>query len=212
MAGSSHGHDDGNKSGKFSQVNTADMSEADNDENPDVVDVVIERKELEKGALVKGVEQKELVEGTLANGVEREKPVERTAASGRCNDEVDGGEVLHLPVETVVMNRAQESGKCQTGTVGMIRPLSTMEEKIPTDLFDILEAWVFEHLRGKLHADFLISSHFQEYTRFLHVQHRHVTENDFILFRVLGRGGFGAVNGASYSPPSFLSLSGKLYS
>lgn len=63
------------------------------------------------------------------------------------------------------------------------------------DLFDVLEAWVFGHLRETLHADFLLSNQFQEYTRFLHVQHRPVVENDFILFRVLGRGGFGAVNG-----------------
>ena len=80
----------------------------------------------------------------------------------------------------------------------MTPPQGTGTEEYCSDLFDVLEAWVFEHLREKLHAGFLLSSHFQEYTRFLNVQHRPVTENDFILFRILGRGGFGAVNGALF--------------
>ncbi|CAN0037537.1 unnamed protein product, partial [Sphacelaria rigidula] len=73
------------------------------------------------------------------------------------------------------------------------------------DLFDVLEAWIFEYLRDNVHAPFMLSGHFQEYTRFLHIQHRPVTENDFILFRVLGRGGFGAVNGCKRG------ASGKLF-
>ncbi|CAN0161019.1 unnamed protein product, partial [Hapterophycus canaliculatus] len=74
-----------------------------------------------------------------------------------------------------------------------------------TNLFDVLERWILEHLRDKLHCGFLLSSHFQEYTRFLHVQQKPVTENDFILFRILGRGGFGAVNGCKRGS------SGKLF-
>lgn len=65
----------------------------------------------------------------------------------------------------------------------------------PIDLFDAMEGWTFEHLERNVGAAFLLSKHFQEYTRFLHIQHQPVTEHDFILFRVLGRGGFGAVNG-----------------
>lgn len=79
----------------------------------------------------------------------------------------------------------------------MSLPPNAVAEKYEADLFDVLEAWILEHLREKLHCGFLLSSQFQEYTRFLHVQHRPVTENDFILFRILGRGGFGAVNGTS---------------
>ncbi|CAM9523099.1 unnamed protein product [Discosporangium mesarthrocarpum] len=73
------------------------------------------------------------------------------------------------------------------------------------ELFDVLEGCVFNYLRDTLQASFLLSEQFIEYTRFLCVQRKPVSENDFILFRVLGRGGFGAVNGCKRG------ASGKLF-
>ncbi|CAM9134526.1 unnamed protein product [Choristocarpus tenellus] len=73
------------------------------------------------------------------------------------------------------------------------------------ELFDVLEGWVFAHLQDTLHSPFLLSDQFNEYVKFLCLQEKPVSESDFILFRVLGRGGFGAVNGCKRG------ASGKLF-
>lgn len=184
----SPGNGDG-KAGKISQVNTADISEPENDEPEndepsDAADDVVPREELVGGALASVKANDEVPSTSHA-------PVEAVAVTGKEDAEPD------LTRDVVAVNGAHETDRCQHATMRVTLPLSTAAEEYPADLFDVLEAWVFDYLREKLHADFLLSSHFQEYTRFLHVQHRPVTENDFILFRVLGRGGFGAVNGTT---------------
>lgn len=156
------------------------MSEAELDESPDAADDV-------GGAIpasAKAVDRK-----WGGNGVHN-PPILAVALTG-----AEGGR-SHPPGGVVVGSGGESGVRCQSATNGVPPPLSAgAADEYPTDLFDVLEAWVFEHLRDTLHSDFLLSGHFQEYTRFLHVQHRPVLENDFILFRVLGRGGFGAVNG-----------------
>lgn len=168
------------------------MSEADNDEHSYSADVVIGRDGMAGGAM-----------GSTKAGP---------------GEQMEGNGVSHTPIESVMLTREDGAQAaiphnvacavngthngdlgCQSATVGGTLPRGSGVD-YPSDLFDVLEAWVFEHLRGTLHADFLLSGHFQEYTRSLHVQHRPVTENDFILFRVLGRGGFGAVNGTMSVP------------
>ena len=186
-----NGNDD--KSGGCSQVDTADISDADNDDQPETADVAAERRNMVGDAL----EPAEANEPVGGNG-RNHAPAKAVMVPGA------NGAHFGLPRDVGAANGAQERARYQAATVGVTLPQGAGAEEYQTDLFDVLEAWVFEHLREKLHAGFLLSSHFQEYTRFLNVQHRPVTENDFILFRILGRGGFGAVNGARCLPRLFL--------
>lgn len=168
------------------------MSDADNDEQSDAPDIVIGREEMAGGALSSTKAGAGEQEG---NGVSH-APMEAVMLTREDGAQAD------IPHDVVAVNGVQNADPaCQSATIGVTLPWGSGVD-YPIDLFDVLEAWVFEHLRWKLHADFLLSGHFQEYTRFLHVQHRPVTENDFILFRVLGRGGFGAVNGTMNAPSS----------
>lgn len=183
-----NGNDD--KSGRCSQVDTADISDADNDDQPDAADVAADRRNLVGDAL----EPAEANEAVRGNGLNH-TPAKAVMLPGA------NGAHFGLPRDAGATNGAQERARYQAATVGVTLPQGAGAEEYEPDLFDVLEAWVFEHLREKLHAGFLLSSHFQEYTRFLNVQHRPVTENDFILFRILGRGGFGAVNGAMLASP-----------
>eukprot|EP00904_Undaria_pinnatifida_P005396 jgi/Undpi1/1987/HiC_scaffold_12.g05374.m1 len=188
-----NGNDD--KSGRCSQVDTADISDADNDDQPDGADVAAERRNMEGDALAAGEANEQVGGGNGRNHAPAKAAM------------LPGGNGTHFgsPRDVEATNGGQERARHQAATAGVTPPQGTGTEEYCSDLFDVLEAWVFEHLREKLHAGFLLSSHFQEYTRFLNVQHRPVTENDFILFRILGRGGFGAVNGCKRG------ASGKLF-
>ncbi|CBJ26581.1 G protein-coupled receptor kinase G protein-coupled receptor kinase 2 [Ectocarpus siliculosus] len=190
VAGGQGGVDD--KSGKCSLVNTADMSEEEADEQP--ID-----------AAGQATEQQRVSGGEPAIG--------QLAGNGVCHAP---GEVAHVLTgghdeqerpsgEPEAANATTEGVQDQPANVGVTRSSDPKEEWYQPELFNVLEAWILEYLREKLHCGFLLSSHFQEYTRFLYVQHRPVTENDFILFRILGRGGFGAVNGCKRGS------SGKLF-
>ncbi|CAM9752358.1 unnamed protein product [Ascophyllum nodosum] len=174
--------DDGDEGGECSRVQTADMSEVD--DRSDAADIL-----------------------------ERHKPAGDACAPTVPNTDPPGHGIHHSPTEAAELLQADAphdgNAKNMTGRnddLGTpVLELSAGAQDYPSDLFDYLEVYVFDHLRRSLHADFLLSSHFQEYTRFLHVQHRPVKESDFILFRVLGRGGFGAVNGCKRG------ASGKLF-
>jgi hypothetical protein len=63
------------------------------------------------------------------------------------------------------------------------------------ELWDTVEAVVFHELLGKAASAFQASPLFEKMQSFLFLQEAAVTEDDFALFRVLGRGGFGMVNG-----------------
>lgn len=178
-----------------SQVNTADISEADNEEVLDEAGV--------------GGSQEQRLGGPCHDTNGREAPSDVVKAPTA---------VARLAGSTHVQTDVARSGAATNGAnkvvgrhphamTGIPIPWSKGAMGYPIDLFDIIEAWVFEHLRENLHAEFMLSGHFQEYTRFLHIQHRPVTENDFILFRVLGRGGFGAVNGMLSTQPIVTSIS-----
>lgn len=158
------------------------MSEADNEE-----------PRYEAGAVMV---QEQAVRGRFqdadSRGNEEANQVQAAAArlAGSTETHAD------MPRTCTSTNGTQKGvGRHSHGTTGVSIPWNGGAAEYPVDLFDVLEAWIFEYLRDNLHAPFMLSGHFQEYTRFLHIQHRPVTENDFILFRVLGRGGFGAVNG-----------------
>lgn len=127
-------------------------------------------------------------------------------AAGEVADILTGGhdEQEQPSDEPETANATTQGVQDQPASVGVTCSSDAKEEWYQPELFNVLEAWILEHLREKLHCGFLLSSHFQEYTRFLYVQNRPVTENDFILFRILGRGGFGAVNGTSGSRPNVM--------
>ena len=159
-----------------------------------------------------------------ADILERHKPAGDACAPTVPNTDPPGHGIHHSPTEAAELLQADAphdgNAKNMTGRnddLGTpVLELSAGAQDYPSDLFDYLEVYVFDHLRRSLHADFLLSSHFQEYTRFLHVQHRPVKESDFILFRVLGRGGFGAVNGKEnsrilLSTTQIMNLKKKLY-
>ncbi|CAM9787876.1 unnamed protein product, partial [Ectocarpus fasciculatus] len=190
VAGGQGGVDD--KSGKCSLVNTADMSEEEADEQPiDAAGLATEQQRVSGG---------EPANGQLAgNGVcHAPGEVANILTGGHDEQERPSGEPGTAYATT-------EGVQDQPANAGVARSSDAKEEWYQPELFNVLEAWILEHLREKLHCGFLLSSHFQEYTRFLYVQHRPVTENDFILFRILGRGGFGAVNGCKRGS------SGKLF-
>ena len=65
----------------------------------------------------------------------------------------------------------------------------------PRDLFDKIDKAVFEYLKHKHLAEFQQSAHYTKLFQLLSLASKPVTEEDFSLFRVLGRGGFGLVNG-----------------
>lgn len=180
-------------SGKCSQLTTANMSEADNEETLDAAGVLGNPNRL----LCDPVDAK--VNGKVAVNSMRQAQ----AAAGSLAGAVDAHG--HLPRTVITANCVQKTlGRHENAAIGVPVPCSTAVDEYPIDLFDVLEAWVFERMREEQHAEFMLSGHFQEYTRFLHVQDRRVTENDFILFRVLGRGGFGAVNGKMTASPIVL--------
>ena len=65
----------------------------------------------------------------------------------------------------------------------------------PKDLFDHIDMIVFGYLKEKHYQKFKASDQWTKYINFMHLSEQKVTEDDFTLFRVLGRGGFGLVNG-----------------
>lgn len=65
----------------------------------------------------------------------------------------------------------------------------------PLNLFDKLDTIIFHYLQEKHWETFRNSEDYVKYFNFLTLSEKPVTENDFSLFRVLGRGGFGVVNG-----------------
>lgn len=75
----------------------------------------------------------------------------------------------------------------------------------PVDLFDELDAIVFEYLKDRYFDAFQASPVYIKYHGFMCLAETSLTEEDFSLFRVLGRGGFGLVNGCKKC------TSGKLF-
>mmetsp|Transcript_1331 Transcript_1331/g.2158 ORF Transcript_1331/g.2158 Transcript_1331/m.2158 type:complete len:599 (-) Transcript_1331:316-2112(-) len=71
----------------------------------------------------------------------------------------------------------------------------THEEAIPNTFFDKIDSVVFAFLKDKHWETFKGSPTYRKYFNFLTLSEKPVTEDDFTLFRVLGRGGFGVVNG-----------------
>lgn len=78
-------------------------------------------------------------------------------------------------------------------------------ESVNTNVFDTVEHVIFQYLKDKHMDNFRMSELYTKYFRFLYLQRKPVTEDDFTLFRVLGRGGFGLVNGCKKC------TTGKLY-
>ncbi|KAL4102408.1 hypothetical protein PRIC1_006153 [Phytophthora ramorum] len=77
-----------------------------------------------------------------------------------------------------------------------IEKRSSLESKISSlPLFDELEACVLCSLEQFHMKDFRSSAFYKRLIAFLFLQKRRVNEEDFTVLRVLGRGGFGMVNG-----------------
>jgi beta-adrenergic-receptor kinase len=72
-------------------------------------------------------------------------------------------------------------------------------------LFDELDCIVFYYIKDKYFQSFQTSPSWVKYHQYMFISTRPVGEDDFLLFRVLGRGGFGLVNGCKRAQ------SGKLF-
>lgn len=102
-------------------------------------------------------------------------------------------------------------GKAPSNAIGIGGPEwkevtdSVAAGNFPDDLFDKVDAVVFADLKSKVESKFKNSPLYEKMCQFLYMQESTVVEDDFALFRVLGRGGFGMVNGCKKC------TSGKLY-
>ena len=65
---------------------------------------------------------------------------------------------------------------------------------LPKSLFDTLDTIVYNYLEELLWNEFRSSAMWEKYWQFLALAENNVTEEDFSIFRVLGRGGFGLVS------------------
>jgi beta-adrenergic-receptor kinase len=73
------------------------------------------------------------------------------------------------------------------------------------EMYDVIDGLVVEFFTKTRDNDFKHSRHFREYIQIRCMEVQGVKEADFSLFRVLGRGGFGMVNGCKRC------CTGKLY-
>ena len=99
------------------------------------------------------------------------------------------------PLEKIVVTFKQISEQSEVA----------LEAEINEFLYDELEAIIFSYVKSNHFLSFRVSSYFAEYLNFLILSEKPLTVDDFTLFRVLGRGGFGVVNGCKHSH------TGKLY-
>mmetsp|Transcript_1378 Transcript_1378/g.1868 ORF Transcript_1378/g.1868 Transcript_1378/m.1868 type:complete len:627 (-) Transcript_1378:303-2183(-) len=74
-----------------------------------------------------------------------------------------------------------------------------------TTIFDDIEAVLLYELAKNEFTVFKSGESYKKFKQYLYLQHQPVKESDFTLFRVLGRGGFGLVNGCKRC------TTGKLY-
>ena len=102
--------------------------------------------------------------------------------------------------EEVASFSAEASGK-GTNVLGLGGPLwdevtkSIEAGKHPDNLWDKLDAVILNSLIKSYGDAWREHSSYRKLCQFLYIQSRPVVEDDFTLFRVLGRGGFGMVNG-----------------
>ena len=82
---------------------------------------------------------------------------------------------------------------------------SISDRKFPSALFDKLDCCVLDMLKQDPWPKFVQGLGYEKMIKFLFMMTKPVDEDDFALFRVLGRGGFGLVNGCKKC------TSGKLY-
>ena len=77
--------------------------------------------------------------------------------------------------------------------------------KITLDIFDDLEGIIFNYVSIRFFEEFKLSPYWTRHFQYLYQTERKVSEDEFALFRVLGRGGFGLVNACKRC------TTGKLY-
>ena len=78
-------------------------------------------------------------------------------------------------------------------------------KSVSIHLFDNLDRIIFYKMKEKYFKEFQESVHWPKYFEYMSYTEKPVKEEDFSLFRVLGRGGFGMVNGCKRCQ------TGKLY-
>mmetsp|Transcript_21508 Transcript_21508/g.22237 ORF Transcript_21508/g.22237 Transcript_21508/m.22237 type:complete len:593 (+) Transcript_21508:119-1897(+) len=99
------------------------------------------------------------------------------------------------PLEKIVVTFKQISEQSEVA----------LESEINEFLYDELETIIFGYVKSNHFISFRVSSFFAEYLNFVILSEKPLSVDDFTLFRVLGRGGFGVVNGCKHSH------TGKLY-
>ena len=82
---------------------------------------------------------------------------------------------------------------------------SITSSKFPSNLFDQLDSVVYSSLTTKIWKRFEESGYYSTLLNYMYLSTRSTNLDDFTLFRLLGRGGFGLVHGCKKN------TSGKLY-
>eukprot|EP00596_Hydrurales_sp_CCMP1899_P010160 CAMPEP_0119055114 /NCGR_PEP_ID=MMETSP1177-20130426/75519_1 /TAXON_ID=2985 /ORGANISM="Ochromonas sp, Strain CCMP1899" /LENGTH=607 /DNA_ID=CAMNT_0007035569 /DNA_START=227 /DNA_END=2047 /DNA_ORIENTATION=+ len=106
--------------------------------------------------------------------------------------------VVGAPVDRVIELLRDIDPQCEVEVKGTIL-------KIKMDIFDELDEIVFSYLRDAYYESFKRSIWWTKHHQYLCLTERKVVEDDFAIFRVLGRGGFGLVNACKRC------TTGKLY-
>ncbi|RLN80467.1 hypothetical protein BBJ28_00001321, partial [Nothophytophthora sp. Chile5] len=122
------------------------------------------------------------------NSVRNGSPTRTTSTSGHTT-------ISANDLSTLVVENRPDSPASRTGSQRSQRRLSTESKACSPTLFDELEACVLCSLEQFHLKDFRSSAFHRRLIAFLFLQKRRVSEDDFTVLRILGRGGFGMVNG-----------------
>lgn len=103
-----------------------------------------------------------------------------------------------LEIENTLPSLIYFSGEPLEDVLAVLKTIFTPSSSEPPllySLFDKLELIVFSYMRDKHFDSFQKSPYHSKYLSFMTLSVAHVVREDFLLFRVLGRGGFGIVYG-----------------
>jgi beta-adrenergic-receptor kinase len=104
-----------------------------------------------------------------------------------------------------VIGQPIERVKDALATIDLSDQKNAAVVKVPTDVFDELDDIVFAYLCETHFEAFKQSTWWTKHFQFMCMTERTIVEDDFAVFRVLGRGGFGLVNACKRC------TTGKLY-
>jgi beta-adrenergic-receptor kinase len=97
-------------------------------------------------------------------------------------------------IDEVLHSIGSEINFITKSTLHDVKPVQE-DDVIATSLFDKIDAAVFHRARLRHEKNFIGSPYYKRFVSTMIQTEKNVTLDDFYLFRTLGRGGFGLVNG-----------------